>query len=158
VLSRYTKNVMACFDGDAAGRKASLRALEIFLQAGLLGRGIFIPQGFDPDTFIRDRGAQAFEELASASELLIDYFLSQEAAASRGSVERGAEAGRRVATVLKQVTDKFQFDILAGKAADALGIDERLLRGEGRRDAPRPVRDTGRRGPVAMPTQDAGAK
>ncbi len=50
LLSRYTKNVFACFDGDDAGRKASLRALEIFLQAGLLGRGIFIPTGFDPDT------------------------------------------------------------------------------------------------------------
>ena len=46
--SRYTKNAFACFDGDDAGRKASLRALEIFLQAGLLGRGIFIPTGFDP--------------------------------------------------------------------------------------------------------------
>ena len=60
LLSRYTKNVFACFDGDNAGRKASLRALEIFLQAGLLGRGIFIPTGFDPDTLVRERGAQSF--------------------------------------------------------------------------------------------------
>jgi len=43
LLSRYTSNILACFDGDDAGRKASLRALEIFLQAGLLGRGVFIP-------------------------------------------------------------------------------------------------------------------
>ncbi len=75
VLSRYTKNVIACFDGDAAGRKASMRALEIFLQAGLLGRGIFIPSGFDPDTFVRERGAAAFAELTEKSELLVDYFI-----------------------------------------------------------------------------------
>ena len=63
ILGRYTRNVIACFDGDEAGRKASLRALEIFLQAGLLGRGIFIPQGFDPDTLVRERGAQTFGAL-----------------------------------------------------------------------------------------------
>src|SRR5579872_997406 len=77
LLQRYTKNVYACFDGDAAGRKASLRALEIFLQAGLLGRGIFIPTGFDPDTLVRERGAAFLEELIAASELLVDYFMEQ---------------------------------------------------------------------------------
>ena len=158
VLSRYTKNVLACFDGDSAGRKASLRALEIFLHAGLLGRGIFIPEGFDPDTFIRDRGAQAFEELLGAAELLIDYFLAEQATGSRGSVEKRAEAAQRVAAILKQVTDSFQFDILARKAADALGVDERLLRGEGRKPAPRPYREQERRATVAPPVQDAGAK
>ncbi|MGH7917014.1 MAG: DNA primase, partial [Candidatus Binataceae bacterium] len=53
MLSRYSRNIVACFDGDEAGRKASLRALEVFLQAGLLGKGIFIPAGYDPDTLVR---------------------------------------------------------------------------------------------------------
>ncbi len=79
MLARYTKNVIACFDGDTAGRKASMRALEIFLQAGLLGRGIFIPSGFDPDTFVRERGAAAFAELTEKSELLVDYFIRDQA-------------------------------------------------------------------------------
>jgi DNA primase len=158
ILSRFTKDVLACFDGDSAGRKASLRALEIFLQAGLLGRGIFIPQGFDPDTFIRDRGAQAFEELIGSAELLIDYFVEEQAAGSRGSVEKRSEAARRIAAILKQVGDPFQFDMLARKAADALGVDEKLLRDEGRKAAPRAVRDTSRRGPVSGPIQDGGAK
>ena len=157
-LSRYTKNVLACFDGDSAGRKASLRALEIFLQAGLLGRGIFIPQGFDPDTFVRDRGAQSFEELIGAAELLIDYFLTEQAIASRGSIEKRSEAAKRVTAILKQVGDPFQFDMLARKAADTLGVDEHLLRDEGRKSAPRPMRDTSRRGPIGAPIQDGGAK
>ena len=66
--------MIACFDGDAAGRKASLRALEVFLAAGLLGRGIFIPAGFDPDTLIRDQGARALRRadriVATADRLL----------------------------------------------------------------------------------------
>ena len=69
LLARYTQNIFACFDGDEAGRKASLRALEIFLGAGLLGRGIFLPTGFDPDTLVRDRGAQAFSELIESCRI-----------------------------------------------------------------------------------------
>ncbi len=142
VLSRYTKNVIACFDGDAAGRKASMRALEIFLQAGLLGRGIFIPSGFDPDTFIRERGAAAFAELADKSELLVDYFLSEQAGEARGSIAERARAAQRVAEMLKLVDDPFQFDLLARKAADLLSIGEEVLRKEarGRQSRPAPSR------------------
>jgi len=132
VLSRYTKNVIACFDGDAAGRKASMRALEIFLQAGLLGRGIFIPSGFDPDTFVRERGAAAFAELTEKSQLLVDYFLSEQAAEARGSIAERARAANRVTEMLRLVGDPFQFDMLARKAADLLSIGEEVLRKEAR--------------------------
>src|SRR5580700_1573325 len=168
VLSRYTKNVIACFDGDAAGRKASMRALEIFLQAGLLGRGIFIPSGFDPDTFVRERGEAAFAELTDKSELLVDYFLSEQAGDARGSIAERARAAQRVAEVLKLVGDPFQFDLLARKAADLLSIGEEVLRkearGAGRAAAPsRFARDT-RANANPPPTAasaasgDAGAK
>ena len=129
------QNVLACFDGDAAGRKASLRALEIFLAAGLLGRGIFIPPGFDPDTFIKQRGAQAFAELIASADLLADYFLAEQAAAARGSLEGRARAASAVAEVLKAVSNAFEFDLLARKAADALGVGEEVLRAEARRPA-----------------------
>jgi len=138
-LSRYTKNVIACFDGDAAGRKASMRALEIFLQAGLLGRGIFIPPGFDPDTFVRERGAAAFAELTDKSELLVDYFLSEQAGQARGSIAERARAAERVAEMLKLVDDPFQFDLLARKAADLLSIGEEVLRKEARGGQSRPT-------------------
>ncbi|HLX04810.1 MAG TPA: toprim domain-containing protein, partial [Candidatus Binatus sp.] len=168
VLSRYTKNVIACFDGDAAGRKASMRALEIFLQAGLLGRGIFIPTGFDPDTFVRERGAAAFAELIDKSQLLVDYFLSEQASEARGSIAERARAAQRVAEVLKLVGDPFQFDLLARKAADLLSIGEEVLRKEARgpgRSAPpsRFARDA-RANAAAAPAAsvagggDAGAK
>jgi DNA primase len=135
LLGRLTRNVLACFDGDAAGRKASLRALEIFLAAGLLGRGIFIPPGFDPDTFIKERGAQAFAELIASADLLVDYFLAEQAAAARGSLEARARAAAAVAEVLKAVHNAFEFDLLARKAADALGVGEEVLRAEARRPA-----------------------
>ncbi len=142
LVGRHTRNVLACFDGDAAGRKASLRALEIFLAAGLLGRGIFIPPGFDPDTFVKDRGAQAFAELIGSAELLVDYFLTEQAAAARGSLEARACAAAAVAEVLKAVHNPFEFDLLARKAADALGVGEQVLRAEARR-SPRGAANAG---------------
>jgi DNA primase len=150
LLSRYTRNIIACFDGDAAGRKASLRALEVFLGAGLLGRGVFIPSGFDPDTLVRDRGAQALTELIDSSELLVDYFLREQASAAGATLSGKARAAERVAEVLRMVGNPFEFDLLARKAADSLGVDEQLLRKEARKGgatnpAPRrPGADNGR--------------
>ena len=135
MLSRHTHNVLACFDGDNAGRKASVRALEIFLQAGLLGRGIFIPAGFDPDTFIREHGAESFARLADSAELLIDYFLQAQAQEAGRSLAARAQAAERVAAVLRMVTNNFEFDMLARKAAPLLGVGEELLRREARRPA-----------------------
>jgi DNA primase len=133
LLARYTRNIIACFDGDAAGRKASLRALETFLGAGLLGRGVFIPSGFDPDTLVRDRGAQAFTELLDSCELLVDYFLREQAAAAGAAVGGRARAAERVAEILRMVANPFEFDLLARKAADSLGVGEELLRKEARK-------------------------
>jgi DNA primase len=132
LLGRHTKNVIACFDGDEAGRKASLRALEIFLQAGMLGRGIFIPAGYDPDTFIRERGSQAFAELADSAELLIDYFLAEQAREASKSLEARARAAQRVAELLRMVTNTFEFELLVSRGASILGIGEEVLRREGR--------------------------
>jgi DNA primase len=150
VLARYTRNVIACFDGDDAGRRASLRALEIFLEAGLLGRGIFIPAGYDPDTLVRERGADAFRTLADGAELLIDYFLREQVKEAHQSLDARARAAERVAAMLKLVANQFEFDLLVRKAASELGVSEELLRREGRARG-RPVRGGG-----AQPAPAAG--
>ena len=95
LLSRYTKNVFACFDGDDAGRKASLRALEIFLQAGLLGRGIFIPAGFDPDTLVRERGA-GFRGIDRRVRIAGRLFPQGAGARGEGSLAGRARAAERL--------------------------------------------------------------
>ncbi|HEX4208808.1 MAG TPA: DNA primase [Candidatus Binataceae bacterium] len=135
LVGRYTKNVIACFDGDSAGRKASLRALEVFLNAGMLGRGVFIPAGLDPDTLVRERGAQALSELVDAAELLVDFFIREQAAAATDENTR-ARAAERVAAMLALVANPFEYDLLARKAATLLGVNEELLRRESRKRGP----------------------
>ncbi len=130
-LGRHTRNVLACFDGDDAGRAASLRALPIFLGAGMLGRAVFLPNGFDPDKLVAEQGAAAFASLLDCADLLIHYFVKNEAARARGSVEGRAGAARRVAEMLRKVRDPFEFDLLARQAAEMLAVDEQLLRRQG---------------------------
>jgi len=138
LLSRYTHNILACFDGDDAGRKASLRALEVFLQAGLLGRGVFIPQGYDPDTLVHERGADYLRGLLAHSELLVEMFLKDQGALAskrRASSDERTKIVQQVTEKLRMVTDKVQFDVLVRKAVELVGftqLEEAALREMGR--------------------------
>jgi DNA primase len=155
LLARYTHNVFACFDGDKAGHSASLRAVRTFVEAGLLGRGIFIPQGFDPDTLVKERGAQGFAALIDSAEMLVDYFVRSEAAAAGDSLSGRARAAERVAELLALVGNAFEFDLLTRKAADLLGVREEVLRAQARKGARAPARTASqpRRAPAA-PARD----
>src|SRR5207247_2436591 len=77
LLRRFTETVIACFDGDLAGRRAAARSFPVFLEAGLWGRGAFLPAGDDPDTFVRARGRAALEGLLAAAEPLVEPFLGE---------------------------------------------------------------------------------
>src|SRR5579885_610998 len=140
LLGRYTRNVFACFDRDRAGHGASLRAVRTFLEAGMLGRGIFIPQGFDPDTLVKERGAQSFAALIDSAELLVDYFVRSEAAAAGSSVSGRARAAEHVAELLALVNNAFEFDLLTRKAAEMLGVREEVLRAQARKGTTASVR------------------
>ena len=128
VLSRYTKNVIALFDGDDAGSKAAARSFEIFLEAGLLGRAAFLPKGDDPDTFVRTRGKTALESLLDQAVSLADYYFSWLEQRYGKTLEGKSQIAREVSRVLAKVTNAFEADLLVRRAVDILGIREELLR------------------------------
>ncbi len=133
VLGRFTERVVACFDGDAAGRRAAARSFPVFIEAGLWGRGIFLPEGEDPDTFVRTHGPERFLTLLAAAEPLIEAWLREALGPDRDAVGRRAEAAREVARLLQRLKtrDPDKFDVLAGRAAQTIGVDEARLRTEG---------------------------
>ncbi|HUY20339.1 MAG TPA: DNA primase [Candidatus Binataceae bacterium] len=161
VLARYTRNVIACFDGDEAGRKASMRALEVFLGAGLLGRGIFVPSGFDPDTLIQERGAQTFDELVNHSELLVDMFVTEESKRGlslQAPIEQRLQAAQRIGQTLRLIPDELEFNALVAKTVDRLALgprEEKVIREQARSRAGRPASAAAVEG---NPRLDAGAK
>ncbi len=133
VLGRFTERVIACFDGDAAGRRAAARSFPVFIDAGLWGRGVFLPEGDDPDTFVRTRGAEAFGALLDTAEPLIEAWLREAVGPDRDAVGRRAGAARQVARLLQRLRgrDPDRFDVLAGRAAQTIGVAEERLRAEG---------------------------
>ncbi len=76
LLSRLSNEVYICYDGDAAGQKATVRGLDILDGAGLEVKVITVPEKLDPDEFIKKYGAEAFEKLIEQALPLPDYKLS----------------------------------------------------------------------------------
>ncbi len=68
LLKRYTKEVLLSYDSDGAGVKAALRAIGILKEAGLSGRVISLEPYKDPDEFIKNLGAEAFQERIDHAE------------------------------------------------------------------------------------------
>jgi DNA primase len=135
VLRRLTDVVIACFDGDDAGRRAAARSFPVFLEAGLWGRGAYLPAGEDPDSFVRGRGAVAFSACLDAAEPLVDAYLGELAGPDRSAVGRHADAAKEVARLLKRVRTPYEHEVLVHLAAERLGVREELLRIEGAPEA-----------------------
>ncbi|NNL04082.1 MAG: DNA primase [Xanthomonadales bacterium] len=77
LLFRAADEVIFCFDGDRAGRQAAWRALENTLprlKDGRQARFLFLPEGEDPDSMVRQEGAEAFNRRLDAAQPLSDYF------------------------------------------------------------------------------------
>ena len=80
-LLRMTDQIVFCFDGDAAGRRAAWRALENalpHLQDGKQLRFLFLPPEHDPDSYIREHGKEAFERLIGEEALPLSGYLLRE--------------------------------------------------------------------------------
>jgi DNA primase len=79
-LLRLANEVVFAFDGDAAGRKAAWRALENSLpqaRDGKLLSFLFLPDGEDPDSFVRAEGADAFRKLCNTAMPLSDFLFNE---------------------------------------------------------------------------------
>jgi DNA primase len=150
VLGRYTRNIVALFDGDDAGRKAAARSFEIFIETGLLGRAAFLPKGEDPDTFIHTQGPEALEKIIAEGIPLADYYFSWLKQRFGMSLEGKSQIATEVSRLLAKISNPFEVDLLAHRAVDTLGIREELLRRPASGDQPG-SRITARILPAAKP-------
>lgn len=90
-VSGFTSQVELLFDGDNAGRKATLRACEMFLTRGLSCRVIPLPEGEDIDSLLRGAGPEGFEKLRAEAREGMDWCLG----ALKGMAPRDALAWAR---------------------------------------------------------------
>lgn len=76
-LLHYSQKIVFCFDGDQAGRQAAWKALQIvlkILQGGMHFAFLILPEGEDPDSFVRKIGIQAFTQKIEEATPLPEYF------------------------------------------------------------------------------------
>ncbi len=127
-LLRMTDTVVFCFDGDEAGRRAAWRALENTLPVltdGKSARFLFLPDGEDPDDYVRRRGKAAFEALADKALPLSDFLLSELAARHPPSSSEGRAALVAAAKpLLAQLTAPILSALLRRRLAGMAGLSE----------------------------------
>jgi len=79
-LLKLTDEIVFCFDGDAAGRKAAWRALQVSLPIAPDNKPIrflFLPDGEDPDSYVRKNGKDAFERLVAGAQVMSEFLLAE---------------------------------------------------------------------------------
>jgi DNA primase len=81
LLMNYSKNVVIAYDADAAGVAATIRSLDLLQELGCQVSVLSIPDGKDPDDYLRKHGYQAWERLIDTAPSLIEYKLRQSTAA-----------------------------------------------------------------------------
>ena len=75
IISRYAEEVVIIYDADTAGVKATLRGLDLLIGSGLKVKVVALPQGTDPDDFLRSQGVEKFQREISQSLSLVDYHI-----------------------------------------------------------------------------------
>lgn len=153
LLKRFADQVVMAYDGDAAGRKATARGLDILAAAGLEVRVLRLPEGHDPDSYVRSEGAEAFQRLLEESLPLVEYKV--EAALSSAdvtSVEGRMAAVRAVLPVLASIDSPVGLEGYLAETAQRIGVSvaalaeelERYKRGGSRESSRRHNLSTGR--------------
>lgn len=127
LLKRYADKVIISYDSDIAGQTATLRGLEILKDAGFDVRVLNIPQGKDPDEFVRNNGKEAFVKLINDAEPLIDYRLKRaEEGIDFKSSDDLVKYGKKVTEILADV-NPVEKDVYIKKISENTGIREQTF-------------------------------
>ncbi|EEI23714.1 DNA primase [Lentilactobacillus hilgardii] len=130
-IQRITREVIVCYDGDAPGQKAIKRAIDAFKQTDhqLDLKVVSIPDGMDPDEFIRNRGADKFQTLLQQAQSPVDFdlnYLKQEAnlKTEEGQAAYISEALKLISTISSGISQ----DLYLNRLADSFSIDKQVLK------------------------------
>lgn len=128
LLARYTKEIVLTLDADAAGQKAIKRASELLESTGLKTRVVVIPDGKDPDEFIKKNGPERFGALLDGAVSDIEYKLLTAAK----DINLESEDGKlrylnSAAEIVAGSDDVMTRDIYIGRLSDKYGVSRTAL-------------------------------
>ena len=121
-IGRFTKKVLLVFDSDSAGIAAAKRSLSILYEHGFRSKVLLLPEGDDPDSFLRKNGSRAFQIKLSKSESMVDFILRL-----KGDKPDNV---RTAIGIIDNAKDLILREELFKELAEKSGIREAVLRGE----------------------------
>lgn len=128
-LTRFTKKIIYMFDGDAAGQKAARRAIQFIEKDDIDLRCVVLPDGMDPDDFVRARGGAALRALLDESIPLMDFVFGKLEEESDISTPGGrAKAMRSALELIYPLRSSYMIDGYYMQIADRLGLDVEMIR------------------------------
>jgi DNA primase len=115
------------FDGDAAGVNAARRSTAIFNQNHLEARILVLPARHDPDSFIRDKGREAFVQAAAKAKNMVAFLLDNSIDRHGSSTHGKLAVVNEMAAVLTEVKDSLALSLYAKEVAERLGVDQEAV-------------------------------
>ena len=129
IIKRYTENVILCYDGDSPGINAAIRGSGILENAGLNVKVLILPDGHDPDSFVRKYGAKAFAEAAGKAMLAMDFKLEElRSRFDMNDINDRARFLSEASGTVAEVRDEVKWDHYAQKLSGWTGTDIAAVR------------------------------
>ncbi len=135
LIKRYTQNVTILYDGDAAGIKATFKAVNLFLENGLRVRTVLFPDGEDPDSFARKHTQNEFKEfLETNSQNFILYKTNLLLEQAQGDPIKKADLTRDIVHTISLIPDLLERNTYLQQCSRLLDVSEEVLASALRRE------------------------
>jgi DNA primase len=131
LLRRYADKVILVFDGDSAGVQAALRSIDIVLEEELPAEVVALPKGYDPDSFVKEKGSEAFTAALTAATDAFDFKLQHLISSYSSTSSFGLmKIAREMLVTTHVVKNAILKDRYIKKLATRLRISETAIRAE----------------------------
>jgi len=130
LLARFSKKIVVNFDPDTAGAAAAERSLALLVSEDFEIRIVTLEQGYDPDLFVRRKGAAAYGAILQASQKYFAYLIERAQAQFPRTAEGKVKAVNYLLPHIQRIPSRIIRDELAADVAQKLQIDSAVLRQE----------------------------
>ena len=129
LLKYYASDVIISFDSDAAGKAATYKGIDILTEAGFNVAVLTIPEGKDPDGFIRERGSREFKKLMTEAKSVVDYkiHLLREQYLKDNQLDGKVKFLESVAVMLSNISSEIEREIYVKDISQQYEISEQAL-------------------------------
>jgi DNA primase len=129
LIKRFAEKVTLLFDGDAAGVKAAVRGVPFFLAEQVVGRVALLPDGHDPDTFIREKGLAQLNQLLDRAESLPEFVLNRLIEEYGLTLDGKSRIVEELQPLVKAAVSPLQRSVFVSHFAEKLGMPVAQLAG-----------------------------